>query len=191
MLRIRARRSLRHRWRLCSIVGVASCVPDRRRAQILSRSPRNSDHRRISRSSQPQDARWPILGRSISGCTTTFAPLSPRPPEPLLSSFSPGLLAAVALRHGVNPRHGLSDPHLLTERRKLTRPLPVTATQWMSRWKALFFPTSDGFPMSRNDAFEPRITPISQRRLGDTAPRQMVSRGMTIDDWPLGPLTKW
>ena len=28
-------------------------------------------------------------------------------------------------------------------------------------------------------------------RLGDTAPRQMVSRGMTIDDWPQGPLTKW
>ena len=30
-------------------------------------------------------------------------------------------------------------------------------------------------PFSRNDSTEPRITLISQRRLGDTAPRQMFS----------------
>ena len=35
--------------------------------------------------------------------------------------------------------------------------------------------------LSRIDAFEPRITRISR----------MVSRRMTIGDWPQGPLTKW
>ena len=45
--------------------------------------------------------------------------------------------------------------------------------------------------LSRIYAFEPRITRISQRRLGDTAPRQMVFRGITINGHFQRPLTKW
>ena len=46
--------------------------------------------------------------------------------------------------------------------------------------------------LSRNDAIEPRITLISQRRLGDTAPRQMVfRRNCGVEDVRRGVTKCW